>query len=89
MQTHQPISRDPDDQSSFVGAKKLIALALLASLVIIAADVAWLWMTTGNEHPRLAVACFAGITCRRIISMVVYDYIVMEARANPDFRAQE
>ena len=39
MQTHQPISRDPDDQSSFVGAKKLIALALLASLAVIAADV--------------------------------------------------
>jgi hypothetical protein len=50
MQTHQPISRDPDDQSSFVGAKKLIALALLASLAIIAAEVAWAWLFTGEEH---------------------------------------
>jgi len=50
MQTHQPISSDPDDQSSFVGAKKLIALALLASLVVIAAEVAWIWLFTGKEH---------------------------------------
>ena len=50
MQTHQPISRDPDDQSSFVGAKKLIALALLASLVVIAAEVVWTWVFTGQEH---------------------------------------
>jgi len=50
MQTHQPISSDPDDQSSFVGAKKLIALALLASLVVIAAEVAWVWLFTGREH---------------------------------------
>jgi hypothetical protein len=50
MQTHQPISRDPDDQSSFVGAKKLIALALLASLVIIAAEVVWAWVSAGQEH---------------------------------------
>jgi len=50
MQTHQPISRDPDDQSSFVGAKKLIALALLGSLLIIAAEVVWAWVSTGQEH---------------------------------------
>ncbi len=50
MQTHQPISRDPDDQSSFVGAKKLIALALLASLVIIATEVVWAWVSAGQEH---------------------------------------
>jgi len=50
MQTHQPISRDPDDQSSFVGAKKLIALALLASLAVIAADVLWAWVSTGEER---------------------------------------
>jgi len=50
MQIHQPISSDPDDQSSFVGAKKLIALALLASLVVIAAEVAWVWLFTGREH---------------------------------------
>jgi hypothetical protein len=50
MQTHQPITRDPDDQSSFIGAKKLIALALLASLVMIAAEVVWTWVTTSQEH---------------------------------------
>ena len=50
MQVFQPISRDPDDQSSFVGAKKLIALALLASLVVIAFNVAWAWMSTGDER---------------------------------------
>jgi hypothetical protein len=50
MQRHQPISRDPDDQSSFVGAKKLIALALLASLALIAANVAWAWVSTGEER---------------------------------------
>ena len=46
MQTHKPISRDSDDQSSFVGAKKLIALALLASLAVIAANVTWVCMST-------------------------------------------
>ena len=50
MQTHQPISRDPDEQSSFVGAKKLIALALLASLAVISAEVVWAWFFTGEEH---------------------------------------
>ena len=50
MQTHQPITRDSDDQSSFVGAKKLIALALLASLAVIAANVAWAWISTGEER---------------------------------------
>jgi len=50
MQTHQPITRDPDDQSSFIGAKKLIALALLAGLVMIAAEVVWTWVTTSQEH---------------------------------------
>ena len=49
MQTHQPISRDPDDQSSFVGAKKLIALALLTSLAVISAEVVWAWFFTGEE----------------------------------------
>jgi hypothetical protein len=50
MQTHQPISRDPDDRSSFVDAKKLIALALLACLAVIAAEVVWTWVSTGEEH---------------------------------------
>jgi hypothetical protein len=50
MQTHQPITRDPDDQSSFVGAKKLIALALLASLAVIAVNVVWMWLSSGEER---------------------------------------
>ena len=55
MQTHQPISRDPDDQSSFVGAKKLIVLALLTSLAIIAADVVWTWATAGTDRSFLEI----------------------------------
>jgi hypothetical protein len=47
---HQPISSDPDDQSSFIGAKKFIALVLLASLLVIAANAAWAWVSTGEEH---------------------------------------
>jgi hypothetical protein len=50
LQTHQPISQDPDDRSSFVAAKKLIALLLLVSLALIAIDVSWLWISTGAEH---------------------------------------
>jgi len=49
LQTHQPITSDPDDRSSFVGAKKLIALLLLASLVAIAVNVTWAWFATGEE----------------------------------------
>lgn len=50
LQTHQPISQDPDDRSSFVAAKKFIAVLLLASLVLIAAEVAWVWLSTGIER---------------------------------------
>jgi hypothetical protein len=50
LQTHHPISQDPDDRSSFVAAKKLIAMLLLVSLAIIAVDVVWLWIATGEEH---------------------------------------
>ena len=49
LQTHQPISSDPDDRTSFVGAKKLIALVLLASLLMIAVNVVWAWVATGEE----------------------------------------
>jgi hypothetical protein len=49
LQTHQPISTDPDDQISFVSAKKLIALLLLASLLAIAVYVVWAWVSTGEE----------------------------------------
>jgi hypothetical protein len=50
LQTHRPISEDPDDRSSFVAAKKLIAILLLLSLMVIALDVSWLWIATGEEH---------------------------------------
>jgi hypothetical protein len=50
MQIHQPISRDPDDQSSFVGAKKLIALILLASVVVIGVEVVWAWANNNMQH---------------------------------------
>lgn len=50
LQTHQPISQDPDDRSSFVASKKLIAVLLLASLVIIAAEACWSWVVAGEEH---------------------------------------
>lgn len=50
LQIHQPISSDPDEQSSFVGAKKFIALVLLASLIVIAINVAWAWISTGEEQ---------------------------------------
>lgn len=43
LQRHQPISDDVDARSSFVAAKKLIALLLLASLGALAANVAWTW----------------------------------------------
>ncbi len=50
LQTHQPISEDPDERSSFVAAKKLIAVLLLVSLAVIAAEVSWLWIAVGEEH---------------------------------------
>ncbi|MCG6950023.1 MAG: hypothetical protein LJE93_14020 [Acidobacteria bacterium] len=50
LQIHQPISSDPDEQSSFVGAKKFIALVLLVSLIVIAINVAWAWISTGEEQ---------------------------------------
>jgi hypothetical protein len=50
LQIYQPISSDPDDQSSFVGAKKFIALVLLVCLLLIAVNVVWAWVTTGEER---------------------------------------
>jgi hypothetical protein len=49
LQTHRPITSDPDDQSSFIGAKKFIALVLLGSLLLIAINVVWAWVATGEE----------------------------------------
>jgi hypothetical protein len=43
LQLHQPISDDDAERSSFVAAKKLIALGLLFSLVIIGAHVVTAW----------------------------------------------
>lgn len=50
LQIHHPISQDPDDRSSFVAAKKLIAVLLLLSLVLIAVSVVWAWVSTGEER---------------------------------------
>ena len=50
LQTHRPISRDPDDQSSFVAAKKSIAVLLLVCLAVIAVEVVYAWIATGAEH---------------------------------------
>jgi hypothetical protein len=44
LQVHVPISEDPDERSSFIGAKKLIAVLLLGSIVIIGIDVTWFWL---------------------------------------------
>ena len=43
LQSHRPITSDPDEQSSFVAAKKLIAVLLLISLVVICGEVVWAW----------------------------------------------
>ena len=43
IQRHHPISSDADDRSSFVAAKKIVALLLLASLVIIGIHVVAGW----------------------------------------------
>jgi len=43
QQRHQPISRDEGERSSFIAAKKLIALALLLGLAIIFVHVAASW----------------------------------------------
>ena len=50
LQDHRPITRDADDQASFVAAKKLIALMLLASLVAIGGNVVWTWFSSGETH---------------------------------------
>jgi hypothetical protein len=50
LQTHRPISQDPDDRSSFVAAKKSIAVLLLVSLAVIAVEVVYAWIATGAEH---------------------------------------
>jgi hypothetical protein len=50
LQLHQPISTDPDERSSFVSAKKSIALALLVSLCLISINVVWAWISAGEEQ---------------------------------------
>lgn len=55
LQRHQPISSDPDERSNFVAAKKLIAVLLLLSLVVIAAEVTLAWMATGVAHSLFEV----------------------------------
>jgi hypothetical protein len=55
LQTYHPISKDPDDRSSFVAAKKLIAVLLLVSLAVIAADVVSEWVSSGVAHSLFEV----------------------------------
>jgi hypothetical protein len=55
LQQHQPITSDPDERSNFVAAKKLIAILLLLSLVIIAAEVVTAWMATGEVRSLFEV----------------------------------
>ena len=49
LQRHQPISRDAAERSSFIAAKKLIALALLGSLVIIGGQVFLDWSNGATD----------------------------------------
>jgi hypothetical protein len=55
LQRHQPITSDPDERSNFVAAKKLIAILLLLSLVVIAAEVAFTWTATGQARSLFEV----------------------------------
>jgi hypothetical protein len=55
LQRHQPITTDPDERSNFVAAKKLIAILLLLSLVVIAAEVVLAWTATGETHSLFEV----------------------------------
>ena len=50
LQSHRPITADPDEQSSFISAKKLIAVILLISLVIICVEVMWAWSQGNLTH---------------------------------------
>jgi hypothetical protein len=50
LQSHRPITSDPDEQSSFIAAKKLIAVLLLVSLVFICAEVIWAWSNSQLTH---------------------------------------
>ncbi len=53
LQRHRPISHDAAERSSFIASKKLIALALLASLAVIAAHVVWVWFEAGMTEPLI------------------------------------
>jgi hypothetical protein len=55
LQQHHPITSDPDERSNFVAAKKLIAILLLLSLVVIAAEVLLEWTATGEAHSLFEV----------------------------------
>ncbi len=51
LQEHRPLSRDAGDRSSFVAAKKIIALALLAVLGAMALRSLWGLATRLEAHP--------------------------------------
>jgi hypothetical protein len=50
LQQHQPITSDADERSSFVASKKLVALLLLASLVVIGLHVVISWSDGGIDN---------------------------------------
>ncbi|MEJ2190026.1 MAG: hypothetical protein P8Y93_11575 [Acidobacteriota bacterium] len=50
LQHHRPITKDADEQSSFVAAKKFIALLLFVGLGVIGIDVVRTWAVTGAPH---------------------------------------
>lgn len=50
VQRHVPISADVDDQASFVAAKKLLALGLLATFVVLVANGVVDTVLTGSNH---------------------------------------
>lgn len=50
-QRHIPISTDPDSQASFVAAKKLLALGLLGTFVLLVLTGAWDMVRGGSTKP--------------------------------------
>ena len=51
MQKHRPLSSDVQDRASFIGAKKVIALGLLAAFLALAGRSVWGLATRLDAHP--------------------------------------
>lgn len=50
LQRHRPITADHHEQDSFVATKKLVALVLLGSLVLIGAHTSITWLAEGRTY---------------------------------------